>query len=487
MIANKRLLAMVPEARGFILRKVLASWVSLLAGIVLWLAAAELLDRAFHGERGGAALFAAALVCIAVRFWLVRVNAGLTHQAVACVKLRLRRAIYDKLRRLGAGYAAAFPTAEVVQLAGEGVEQLESYFGNYLPQLFYALLAPVTLLLVFWQMSPLTAAALFLCVPLIPVMIVAVQRVAKRLLGKYWDAYASLGDSFLENLQGLTTLKVYGADGARHQAMNEEAERFRRITMKVLTMQLNSVTVMDLVAYGGTALGGILSARAFGLGQVTFGQAIAMILLASEFFLAMRALGSYFHVAMNGMAASDRMFRLLDLPEPPEGKEQVKGSGIRARDLSFSYDGEKDALSHMELEIPAGSLVSICGESGCGKSTLAALISGVCSGYRGPSEAGGRGGEPRGQGQPAQGGDGGLLQRLSVRRHGPPDPEGGPEGCGGGADGGGPAPGEAAGLRQESRGAGYAPGGAGGQPVRRPAPAAGAGPGAAEGQPGLYL
>lgn len=172
--------------------------------------------------------------------------------------------------------------------------KLETYFGNYLPQLFYAMLAPLTLLIVFLPLSPLTAAVLFLCVPLIPAAIIAVQQVAKRLLGKYWDAYANLGDSFLENIQGLTTLKVYGADQARHKAMNEKAEHFRKVTMKVLTMQLNSVTIMDLVAYGGTALGSILSGRAFLLGQVSFAGAVAMILLASEFFLAMRALGSFF-------------------------------------------------------------------------------------------------------------------------------------------------------------------------------------------------
>ena len=185
-----------------------------------------------------------------IRFFLTRLSAGYTPQAAACVKARLRPAIYDKLRRLGSSYTDQFPTAEAVQLAGEGVEQLETYFGNYLPQFFYAMLAPLTLLIVFLPLSPLTAAVLFLCVPLIPAAIIAVQRVAKRLLGKYWDAYANLGDSFLENIQGLTTLKVYGADQARHKAMNEEAEHFRKVTMKVLTMQLNSVTIMDLVAYG---------------------------------------------------------------------------------------------------------------------------------------------------------------------------------------------------------------------------------------------
>lgn len=217
----------------------------------------------------------------------------------------------------------------------------------------------------------------------------AVQKLAKRLLGKYWDAYADLGDSFLENLQGLTTLKVYGADQARHEAMNADAERFRKATMRVLVMQLHSVTIMDFVAYGGTALGSILSARAFLLGQVPFRGAIAMVLLASEFFLAMRALGSYFHVAMNGMAASDRMLRLLDLPEPEDGTEPVLGGGMAVRDLTFRYTGEKTALSGVSFTVPEGSFTALCGESGCGKSTLAAILSGERTGYSGSVRIGG--------------------------------------------------------------------------------------------------
>lgn len=390
MMISKRLLAMVPQVRALVAKKVLTNWLSLLAGILLWFAVADLLSGAAGGGSGRQAVaFGIALACVAVRFGLTRLSTSLSHQTAACVKKRLREVIYDKLRRLGSGYSDHFPTAEVVQLAGEGVEQLESYFANYLPQLFYALLAPVTLFLVFVGLSPLTAVVLFLCVPLIPGAIMSVQKVAKRLLGKYWDAYANLGDSFLENLQGLTTLKVYGADGARHRAMNREAEEFRVITMKVLTMQLNSVTVMDLVAYGGTALGSVLGARAFLLGQVSLGGALAMILLASEFFLAMRALGSYFHVAMNGVAASERIFRLLDLPEKEPGSQPVGRGDLVLDHLSFSYDGAKQALEEVDLVIPQGSLVSVCGESGCGKSTLAALLSGVRGGYRGSLTIGG--------------------------------------------------------------------------------------------------
>lgn len=380
---NKRLLGLVPEAMRYIIIKVILSWISLSAGIVLWFSVGRQLQALKDGGGLLPMSFALAALCIVVRFLLTRSISSVTHKASACVKTKVRADIYGKIRRLGAGYSDSLPTAEVVQLAGEGVEQLESYFGNYIPQFFFAVLAPLTLLFVFLPLSPLTGLVLFLCVPLIPVAIAKIQRFAKKMLSKYWDAYAELGDSFLENLQGLTTLKVYGADEQRHREMNGESEHFRKVTMKVLTMQLNSVTIMDFVAYGGSAVGCVLTALAYLHGKVNFGQAIAMVMLSSEFFLAMRALGSYFHTAMNGVAASERMFRLLDLPEREDGTETAQDGDISLDDLSFSYDGEKAALDHVWLTTPKGSLVSVVGESGCGKSTLAAILSGVRAGYTG--------------------------------------------------------------------------------------------------------
>ena len=383
MMPNKRLLSLVPGAMRHIIRKVLFSWLSLAAGIVLWFAMGRQLQSLKDGGGLMPAVFVTAGVCILARFVLTRLITAAAHQASACVKTEVRSRIYVKIRRLGAGYSESFPTAEVVQLAGEGVEQLESYFGNYIPQFFFAMLAPLTLLIVFLPLSLLTGIVLFLCVPMIPVAIAKIQRFAKKMLGKYWDAYAELGDSFLENLQGLTTLKVYGADEQRHADMNAEAEHFRVITMKVLTMQLNSVTIMDFVAYGGSAVGCILTALSYRNGAVNFGQAIAMVMLSSEFFLAMRALGSYFHTAMNGVAASERMFRLLDLPEREDGTQTVQNGAIAIEHLTFSYDGERQALKDVTLTIPQGALIAAVGESGCGKSTLAAILSGLRRGYEG--------------------------------------------------------------------------------------------------------
>ena len=254
------------------------------------------------------------------------------------------------------------------------------------------MLAPVTLFVVLAPVSVKAAVILMICVPLIPVSIVAVQKFAKRLLGKYWGQYAALGDSFLENLQGLTTLKIYQADEARHQAMNREAEHFRKVTMKVLTMQLNSIIVMDIIAYGGAALGIGIAARELAVGHVSLSGALCILLLSADFFLPMRALGSYyFHVAMNGMAASDKIFKLLDLPEAA-GKtaEPDADCAIHCRDLHFGYAAEKETLHGLNLDFSRGSFTALVGESGCGKSTIAAVLTGRAAGYTGSVTLGGQ-------------------------------------------------------------------------------------------------
>ena len=272
------------------------------------------------------------------------------------------------------------------------MEQLETYFGKYVPQLFYSLLAPVTLFIALSPVSMKASAVLLVCVPLIPVSIVAVQKFAKRLLNKYWGIYTELGDSFLESLQGLTTLKIYQVDAQKAEDMDGEAEHFRKITMKVLTMQLNSISVMDIVAYGGAAAGMAVTVSEYLSGQMGFAGAFTMILLASEFFIPLRLLGSFFHIAMNGMAASDKIFRLLDMETPADGTETAENiqSGIDLRDVSFSYDGQRRILDHVSMEIPAGKFICIAGESGCGKSTVAALLMGRIKANGGQITVGGQ-------------------------------------------------------------------------------------------------
>ncbi|MFV0254982.1 MAG: ABC transporter ATP-binding protein/permease [Erysipelotrichaceae bacterium] len=383
MMINKRLIKMVPEAKKYIGFKVLVNWLSLLLGIILWFCLGSVLNLIYLNTFSNQYyLFLIISVCIIGRYFLISLSSRLTHQATTMVKLRMRNSIFEKLIKLKGNYHRIMSTSELIQLAGEGVEQLEVYFGNYLPQFVFAMIAPLTLFLVYLPFSFMSALVLFVCVPLIPLAIIVVQKIAKKLLSKYWQAYTSLGDNFLENIQGLTTLKVYDVDQQYHQAMNKDAEDFRKITMKVLTMQLNSITIMDLVAYGGTALGSIFIGLAYLNNDISMGVAITLLLLASEFFLAMRALGSFFHVAMNGMAASDRMFKLLDLEEESIAELKVKNADIIIKDLSFNY-GNNPVLQQIDLGIKQGSFLAIVGSSGSGKSTLASVLAQDLLNYQG--------------------------------------------------------------------------------------------------------
>lgn len=397
MMIDRRLVRLVPESRRYTALGVGFQWIALVANICLVTAVCRLLGRIF-GQTAAAgdlvATAAVALVAVAVRALCTAGASWAGFRSSCAVKRRLRPVIYEKLLRLGPSYREHALTSEVVQVSVEGVDQLETYFGSYLPQLFYALLAPLTLFAVLAPVSPLAAAVLLVCVPLIPVAIAAVQAWAKRLLSRYWGSYTALGDTFLENLQGLTTLKVYGADGMRQREMNERAEEFRRITMRVLVMQLNSIAVMDVVAYGGAAAGIAVGLFQFRVGAVDLVGCLMIMLLAADYFLPMRQLGSFFHIAMNGMAASEKIFRLLDAEEPAAGTLPFpERSGIRVEGLGYTYRGEdgvsRTALSDVSLEIPEGSFTAVVGESGCGKSTLASVLMGRNRGYTGSVSVGG--------------------------------------------------------------------------------------------------
>ena len=393
MMINKRLIGTVEESKKYIAGNVVCQWVSLAANITMMGTIAHLLQRLYEGSADGRHLgvtAAIASVAIAVRFICAALASRMAYLSSRAVKKTLREMIYRKLLRLGASYKEQVHTSEVVQVAVEGVDQLETYFGAYLPQFFYAMLAPLTLFIVLSLVNVPSAILLLVCVPLIPVTIVAVQRWAKKLLAKYWGQYTALGDTFLENLQGLTTTKIYQSDAFKHQEMNEQSEHFRRITMKVLTMQLNSITIMDLIAYGGAALGVILATTQFRAGNVGLAGCLMIILLAADFFLPMRMLGSFFHIAMNGMAASDKIFKLLDLPETEQKTGIIpEDCSIRSKGLHFAYAPEREILHGVDMAFPKGSFTAIVGESGCGKSTMAAILMGRNKGYTGELTVGG--------------------------------------------------------------------------------------------------
>lgn len=391
---KKRLIGLLKDSKKYIVQNVLWQWLGLLAQIAAILAVGQFLDTAIFGSVTSREILTTGMVCaisIIIRMVSDKKASKASFLASADVKRVLREKIYEKLVRLGASYKEQISTSEVVQLSVEGVEQLETYFGRYLPQFFYSLLAPITLFAVLSFISWKASLVLLICVPLIPLSIVAVQKFAKRLLKKYWGSYTELGDSFLENLQGLTTLKIYQSDERKAKEMDEEAEKFRRITMKVLTMQLNSISVMDLVAYGGAAIGMIVVVREYIDGSLGFAGAFAILLLAAEFFIPLRLLGSFFHIAMNGMAASDKIFRLLDMPEREMGTEELSGEelDINFENISFSYEKERPILKDVSFHIPKGQFVSLVGESGCGKSTIASLILGRNRQYQGKILLGG--------------------------------------------------------------------------------------------------
>ena len=296
-------------------------------------------------------------ISIGVKILCEKFSATFAYKASYDVKNRLRKSIYDKIISLGTSYRETASTSELIQLSVEGIEQLEIYYSRYLPQFIYSILAPITLFFVIGSMSWKVAGVLLICVPLIPLSIVVVQKIAKRLLSKYWGIYTGLGDTFLENIQGLTTLKIYKSDEYAAEEMDKEAEKFRRITMKVLTMQLNSISVMDLIAYGGAAIGIVMAVIGYRNNTLELWQCLSVILLAAEFFIPLRLLGSFFHIAMNGMAASDKIFKFLETKAETE--------------------------KNVNLKVDKRSFISIVGASGSGKSTIAALIAGKYSDFKG--------------------------------------------------------------------------------------------------------
>ena len=376
---NKRLLSEFKENKILVVGMVITQWLSLLANVLLIYTMSDFIMKVFNRQMESKDIYILAITAItvmAVRTVMNSFNSSLSFKASTGVKKRLRQMIFEKLMRLGSGYKEKLQTAEAVQITTEGVEQLEIYFAKYIPQFFYSLLAPLTLFLIVGRMSLKVAVVLLICVPLIPVSIVAVQKFAKKMLSKYWGTYTELGDSFLESIQALTTLKIYQADERYAKKMDDEAEKFRKITMKVLIMQLNSVSIMDMIAYGGAALGIILTVLEWQAAGINLAQSIFIIMVSAEFFLPLRLLGSFFHIAMNGNAAADKIFKRLECEEIQDTENVNWNMGdIVCENVSYTYPDKEDAvLRNVSFNIPQNELTAIVGESGCGKSTFVSLL-----------------------------------------------------------------------------------------------------------------
>ncbi|MEJ5921597.1 ATP-binding cassette domain-containing protein [Bifidobacterium thermophilum] len=329
-------------------------------------------------------------VIVVVKYVATRCAAYFGTRASESVKLALREKLYRKMLQLGPSYAQHVRTSDVVQSAGEGIEQIQSFFELFLPQLFYAILAPITLFIFVAPVNWPAALVLLVCAPLIVVVVGLVAMSASRVFKKYWGKYTDMGAAFLDDLQGLETLKTFDADGRAAEDMDHKAEEFRVMTMRVLQIQLRSLSVMDLVAYGGTAAGIGVAIWQFMIGQIWLPAALVVVLLSASFFLPLRQLGSYFHVAMNGMTSTKRIFALLDTPVPQHGNIRLPSVAdsvsVTFDQVGFSYaseHGAKPALHDVGFTAQPGQLTAIVGVSGSGKSTAAGLLGGSLVGYDG--------------------------------------------------------------------------------------------------------
>lgn len=434
-VFDKRLFSLTPGIGKLVAAKVVALWLSLLADVLFAFMMANLLvsvlqcaiwtaqglDVVMPANNLLLALLTLLAVCV-VKYLTSRSAASFGTEAAERVKLALRERLYRKMLAMGPSYASRVRTADVVQSAGEGIDQIQSFFELFLPQLFYAVLAPVTLFAVLMPVNIPAAVVLLACAPLIVLVVGVVAMSAARAFKRYWGKYTDMGAAFLDNMQGLETLKAFDADDRAAADMDEKAEAFRRMTMRVLQIQLRSLTAMDAVAYGGTAAGIGVAVWQFLVGGVDLAGAMIVVFLSASFFLPLRQLGSYFHVAMNGMTSTKRIFALLDAPEPERGDAALPGDG---RDLTVTFnavayryadaancaDADSDtsqvplssgeptgtdsdtsatatalpapALTDVSFTARPGTLTAIVGESGSGKSTTAALLAGTLAGYEG--------------------------------------------------------------------------------------------------------
>ena len=380
---DKKLLALLGENKKYIFYAVGLMIVGLFANLAITASICYAIQYAADyasssiGTQGFILPAVIVVIAMAIRYVTSRVIGNLKDTLGRNVKKDLRQKIYDKIIKLGVRTTDNMSMAGLTQLSMEGVEQLDLYYSAYIPQFFYAMIAPIILFIITVRINWAVALVLLACVPLIPMSIIAVSRYAKKIFAKYWGKYTSMGDSFLDSVQGLKELKIFQADAAQNIKMNETSEEFRKITMKVLVMQLASTTIMDMVAYGGAGLGIALTIHAVVNGSLSAYSALFLILVAVDFFLPLRAFGSAFHIAMNGASAGNKILSLLAQPDPVWGSEIVDDTDITVKDVTFSYDGTRDVLKHASMNFGSTGMCAIVGESGSGKSTVVNLLLGA--------------------------------------------------------------------------------------------------------------
>ena len=390
---DKQLLKLIGGNKKYVVYTVLLMVLGMLANIGITASVCWAVYFLIEGYEPLSYIYPAitAVVAIIVRYIASRTTGNLKDMLGRKVKKDLRERTYDKILKLGVRSTDGMSMAGLTQVSMEGIEQLDLYYSTYLPQFFFSMIAPILLFCICVWIDWRTSLVLLACVPLIPVSIVAVSKYAKKIFAKYWGKYTSMGDAFLDSVQGLKELKIFKADAARHKKMNASAEEFRKITMKVLVMQLASTTIMDLVAYGGAGAGIALVIVGLMNGWLAPAAALFLVLVAVEFFLPLRSLGSAFHVAMNGASAGKKIISLLNLPDPVWGEEEVVGTQLKLENVTFSYDGKRDVLKNVSMTFPEKGMTAIVGESGCGKSSVVNMLIGA---YRPQSGVVAVGGKP---------------------------------------------------------------------------------------------
>lgn len=388
---DKELIKLIGGNKKYVVYTVLLMILGMLANIGITASVCWAIYFLIEGYEPLAYIYPAitAVAAIIVRYIASRATGSLKDVLGRKVKKDLRRRTYDKILRLGVRSTDGMSMAGLTQVSMEGIEQLDLYYSTYLPQFFFSMIAPLLLFCICVGIDWRTSLVLLVCVPLIPISIVAVSKYAKKIFAKYWGKYTSMGDAFLDSVQGLKELKIFKADAARHVKMNASAEDFRKITMKVLVMQLASTTIMDLVAFGGAGAGVALSVVGLMNGWLSPAAALFLILVAVEFFLPLRSLGSAFHVAMNGASAGKKIISLLNVPDPVWGDDEIVGTELRLNDVTFSYDGQRDVLKDIDMVFPERGMTAIVGESGCGKSTVVNLLIGARRPKKGTVTVGG--------------------------------------------------------------------------------------------------
>lgn len=378
---DKELLAYIKEKKGYLFATVIIN----IFGLILNLGITSSLIYAIYAfinslaTKGFIALGLAVLLAISKAITII-ISTKLTTKLADYVVLKLREDTYTKFLALNTNIA--FSVNEMAQLSTEGIEQLRLYYSLYLPSFFYAMIAPLLLFVLFSFIDVVVALVYLVCIPLIPLSIVLVSKWAKRIFNKYWDIYLGLGDSFLDNVKGMKELKIFQYDKKRVKEMQESSEEFRKITMKVLVMQLYSVSIMDLVAYGGAGIGIVLALISLQNG-LSWYLALFIILVGAEFFLPLRRLGSAFHIAMNGATAGKKVMKLLKAEEQIR-PEEINGSlySLSIKNLNFNYPDKPLILENINMEFNKG-LYSIVGTSGSGKSTLAKIMANILNDYQG--------------------------------------------------------------------------------------------------------